>query len=123
MSDLPLPSAVSNVWPRVTGSTITGPSTTGPVPLGSGNPMGLPIVNNPNLPSSTIPNIGNVPPPVPQSPPTPFPAFQQPFGGPNSLSSNTYALPQAYPSYNPMQTNLVCPFFHNMIDFFKKNNK
>ena len=105
MSGLPAPSALATVWPRG-----AGPPTTGPVPFGSANPTGLSRVNNPNLPSSTLQNTGNFPPPIPQTPATPFPAFQQQFGGTNSINSTNYGLPQNFPSYNPVSTNLVCDF-------------
>ncbi len=105
MSGLPAPSALTNVWPRM-----TGPPGTGPIPLGGGNPTGLPVTNNPNLPSSTVPNIGNLPPPIPQVPTTPFPNIRQPFGGMNNINSNNYGLPQNFPSYNSGPSNLVCHF-------------
>jgi len=114
MSDLPFPSAVTNVWPRTTSSTTTGPSITGPVPLGgSGYTGGLPTVNNPNLPPATIRNTGNIPPPIPQPPLTPFPSIQQPFGT-NSTSTNIYNTAQPLPSFNPMSTNLVRNLFKNI---------
>ena len=78
MSTLPLRSADMNVWPRTTASTATGPSTTGPIPIGGGGAIsaGLPTVNNPNLPLSTLLNTSNMPPPVPQPPRTPFPSIR-----------------------------------------------
>ncbi|CAF4001621.1 unnamed protein product [Adineta steineri] len=124
MSGIPLTSAVSNVWPRATGATAMDPSMSGPMPSNGNGQMNLPMVNNPNLPPSTIPTLNNMPPPVPQQPHTPFPSIQQPFGLTNSLLSNNYAtaqslptsnnfvpnanaLGQSLPPFNPMQINSV----------------
>ncbi|CAF1381132.1 unnamed protein product [Adineta steineri] len=124
MSGIPLTSAVSNVWPRATGATAMDPSMSGPMPSNGSGQMNLPMVNNPNLPPSTIPTLNNMPPPVPQPPHTPFPSIQQPFGLTNSLLSNNYAtahslptsnnfapnanaLGQSLPPFNPMQINSV----------------
>jgi len=135
MSDLPFPSAVTNVWPRTAVSTINAPSTTEPIPLGGSTPIGLPTVNNPNLPSSTIrptplggntliglptinnPNLplstiqttGNIPPPVPQPPITPFPSIRQPLTTSSTITS-PYATAQAFPPFNPFPTAVVCNF-------------
>lgn len=110
MSDLPFSSAVANVWPRTAGSSITGPSTTGPTPIRGINPSGLPSVTNPNLPLFPTTNAGNFPPPVPQQPLTPFPSLRQPFGA-NSTSTNIYATAQQ-PPFNPLLSNLVCTLFN-----------
>ncbi len=101
MSGLPPPSAVSDVWPRLAGSTSTGP-----IPLGGGS-TGLPTVNNPNLPLNTASSAGTSPPPVPQ-PRTPFPSMQRPVGANNSLLSNNYATANTVQSMNPMAMNFVC---------------
>ncbi len=122
MSGLPAPSALVNVWPRMSGPPTTGPLTSGPTSFGGGNPTGLPMINNPNLPSSAIPNTGNLPPPIPQTPSTPFPALRQPFGGTNSINSTNYGLPQNFPPYNSVPTNLVCDVFP-YISLLKLNNR
>jgi len=122
MSDLPFQSAVTNVWPRTAASTTTAPSTSGPVSIGGYNPVGLPTVNNPNLPSSTVRNTGNIPPPIPQPPLTPFPSIQQPFGT-TSTNTNVYAAPQPLPPFYPISPNLVCNLFKNMTYFSLKKNK
>ena len=97
------PSALSGVWPRTGGSTATGGSLSGPVPLGGLG--GLPTVNNPNLPPNLGAGAGNFPPPVPQQPRTPFPQLRQPIGATNnSLVSNNYALP----SLNQAPVAFVC---------------
>ncbi len=107
MSGLIAPSASANVWPRLTGS-----SSTGPVPLGGGGggATGLPIITNPNLPSNTMTRAGNLPPPIPQAPLTPFPSVRTPLRPTNSLDSNNYATANIFPSINPMAGNLVCIF-------------
>jgi hypothetical protein len=109
MSDLPFPSAVSEVWPR--GSSTTGLSTAGPMPFGGGL-TGLPTVNNPNLPLNRGPGLGNPPPPIPQPPRTPFPQLRQPIGASNSVISNNYALP----SLNPMPMALVRNSLNSIFD-------
>jgi len=109
MSSIPLPSAASNVWPRMTGSGITNPSIEAPISFNDGGPFSLPRVNNPNLPPNTIRNTDNFAPPVPQAPVQPFPFLQQqPLGTTNSLISTNYATPQMLPSFS---TNLVCKLF------------
>ncbi|CAF1463167.1 unnamed protein product [Adineta steineri] len=106
MSGIPLTSAVSNVWPRATGATAMDPSMSGPMPSNGNGQMNLPMVNNPNLPPSTIPTLNNMPPPVPQQPHTPFPSIQQPFGLTNSLLSNNYATAQSLPTSNNFAPNV-----------------
>ena len=103
MSGLPAPSALTNVWPRLPGSPGTGSLTSGPVPLGGINTGTIPTTNNFNF--------GNLPPPIPQVPSTPFPAVRQPFGGANSINSNNYSLPQNFPAFNPNPLNAVCYHF------------
>jgi hypothetical protein len=105
MSGLIASSASANVWPR-----LTGLPSTGPVPFGGGGPTGLPTVTNPNLPSNTIARSGNLPPPVPQPPLTPFPSVRPPLGAANSLASNNYASTNFFPPTNPMAGNFVCIF-------------
>ncbi len=109
MSSIPLTSAASNVWPRMAGSAIADPSIAAPIPFSDGGPFGLPTINNPNLPPSTIRNTDNFAPPVPQTPVQPFPFLQQqPLGTTNSLISTNYATPQMPPSFS---TNFVCNLF------------
>jgi hypothetical protein len=103
MSGLPTPSAAAEVWPRAAGSTSTGP-----IPLGGGGPTGLPVVNNPNLPTYSSLGGGTLPPPVPQPPTTPFPAIRPTVGLTNSTISNNYATTNTLPPINPMPGNLVC---------------
>jgi len=102
MSGLIAPSASAGVWPRATGFPSTGP-----IPLGGGS-TGLPVVTNPNLPSNITTGVGNLPPPIPQPPTTPFPSMRQPLGLSNSFASNNYATANTLPSMNSMPTNLVC---------------
>jgi len=107
MFGLTTPSAAAEVWPRAAGSASTS---TGPISLGGGGggPAGLPVVNNPNLPSYSPPGGGNLPPPIPQPPTTPFPAIQPTVGLTNSTASNNYATANTLQPMNPVPVNLVC---------------
>ncbi|CAF0732241.1 unnamed protein product [Adineta steineri] len=101
------PSAASGVWPRATGFPSIGGTGSGPIPIGGG-PAGLPTVNNPNLPINTRTNLGNLPPPIPQQPRTPFPSLQQQGGQQTSLFTNQYAIPNTLQPYNTAgASNLV----------------
>jgi hypothetical protein len=106
MSGLPATSALQGVW----GGSQNLPGA-GPVPLGGGNPTGLPVINNSNLPPPTMQNVGNVPPYLPRVPMTRFPNIQPQFGGANNMNSNTYGAPQNFPTYNSYSPNLVCHLF------------
>lgn len=101
MSGYNAPSAAADVWPRAGGL-----SSSGPVPLGGG-PSGLPNFSSPG--------VGNLPPPVPQQPRTPFPAIRPGLGPANSLISNNYVPGSNYPSINPMAANVVCILFKTRI--------
>ncbi|CAM4863923.1 unnamed protein product [Rotaria socialis] len=96
MSRISPTAAVSNVWSRAAASTVTDPT------LQNGrNPTGLPMVNNPNFPTSTTGNFGN------SAPAAPFSSMQLPLGPANSLGSNLYATAHTSSSFYPNSTNLV----------------
>lgn len=95
------PSASDGVWMRTPASNSLN---SGPIPLGGGNAMALPTVNNPNLPTNRMPPFGTLSPTIPQAP---FGPTQPPFGPANSLNSNIYGTANTAPSYNPMSTNPV----------------
>lgn len=101
MSGFPSASNAGDVFPRPVGLT------SGPVPLGGG-PTGLPVVNNPNLPSYSTLGGASLPPPVPQPPSTPFPSIRVPTGPSNSMISNNYATANTLPSANAMSVTAVC---------------
>jgi hypothetical protein len=112
MSGYPPLSATTSVWPRTTGSSAADYSGAGPIPLGGGS-MGLPTINNSNLPPAMNQGgFGNQAPPIPQVPRTPFPTLQQPLGAGNSLNSNNYATANTLPSFNSMPTNFVCKLYN-----------
>lgn len=120
MSAIPPQSAVSNVWPRMAGAAIADPLIAASQPFGSSAPIGLPTVNNPNLPPHATSNFA---PPIPQVPATPFPSLQQPIRPTNSLISSNYAIPGAGPPLNPFLTNVVCHLFKKLFIFLKNFNK
>lgn len=101
MSGFPSGSSAADVFPRPSALT------PGPVPLGGGA-AGLPVVNNPNLPSYSTLGGANLPPPVPQPPLTPFPAIRPSTGPSNSMISNNYATANTLPSTNATPVNRVC---------------
>ncbi|CAF2000641.1 unnamed protein product [Rotaria magnacalcarata] len=97
--------AVSDVWTRAAAAT----ANSGPIPLGSGGggPTRLPTVTNSNLPLNATSGLNNRSPPIPQTPRTPFPSIQQPFGQTNSPMSNNYATANSVPSFNQNSMNLA----------------
>jgi hypothetical protein len=145
MSGPPSLSAASGVWPRGPGFTSAGPSATGSTPFG-GDSIGLPVVNNSNLPSASMPNMGYQPPsniqrpftpfpslqqpsstafPLLQQPAsTPFPSLRQPFGPTNSLPSANYATVNTFPPTNQVPFNSVRNLFRiNFVHFSLKKIK
>ena len=103
---VPQPSSIaeSSAWARFPGAPAFNSSLAEPL-------TDLPAVNNPNLPSSAIPSISSVAPPVPQPPSIPFPSIQQTNGQLGSISSTDSGTIQTGPLFNQMPMIFVCTSF------------